>query len=593
MQHVPESSLLKLYFDAVSYAIVVIDTQSVVQFVNKSAREFLKIHGRNFDSCIGGPVSDILPLAAPLARKAMAGDAFARGEGRVVDKGRQLFFEITPLMRDAELIGAVISLQRPERFEEMAVRMEGYQTLFMQLQAVFDSSSDGIWVTDGEGFITNVNKASIKLNGMKGVPLIGRNIEEIVALGGVDQAVTLVVMKHRRQVSLIQHIKSTGRQILATGTPVFDEAGKLALVVVNERDLTELNNLRRDLAIAKQSQESASNELKSFLVLERDSGGVVAESKAMRRILAMALKLAQLNVSNILLTGESGVGKGMLAKFLHNNSRRKEKPFLSINCAALPESLFESELFGYEGGAFTGAKETGRHGLMSLAADGTLFLDEVGEMPLALQAKLLTCLDQNEFIPIGGNKPVKVRCSLVFATNKNLEELVRQKRFREDFFYRLSAFTLDIPPLRERRDDIFELSRRFLESSNEEFKTEKFLSQTALDLLHSHAFNGNVRELRSLIRKAVVMSEENDLVSYLALCLRRTDTAVPKESNGSTPVHSLPVAVAALERELLQRARTSCANTREMAVFLGVNQSTVVRKLAKYGLAHKTGVSDA
>ncbi len=591
MQHVSESSLLNLSFDAVSYAIVVIDTQCVVQFVNKSAREFLKVRGRNFDSCVGGPVSDILPIAAPLARKALASREFAKGEGRVVEKGRQLFFEITPLMRGRQLIGAVVSLQRPERFEEMAVRLEAYQSLFMQLQAVFDSSSDGIWVTDGEGVITNVNKASIELNGMRDVPLIGRNIKDIVAMGGVDQAVTLEVMKHRRQISLIQHIKSTGRQILATGTPVFDEAGKLALVVVNERDLTELNNLRRDLAIAKQSQESASNELKSFLVLERDSGGVVAESKTMRRILAMALKLAQLNVSNILLTGESGVGKGMLAKFLHNNSRRKEKPFLSINCAALPESLFESELFGYEGGAFTGAKETGRLGLMNLAADGTLFLDEVGEMPLALQAKLLTCLDQNEFIPIGANRPVKVRCALVFATNKNLEELVRQKRFREDFFYRLSAFTLEIPPLRERRDDIFELARRFLLSSNEEFKTEKFLSQTALDLLHGYAFNGNVRELRSLIRKGAVMSEENDLAAFLALSLGRTDAPEPSQTPESAAARSLPLAVAALERELLLQARAACANTREMAAFLGVNQSTVVRKLAKYAIGAQEFVS--
>ena len=583
-----ESSLLHQYFDAVSYAIVVIDRKGVVQFVNKSARVFLKIRGRNFDSCVGGPVVDILPIATPLAMKAMAGEEFARGEGRVVDKGEQLFFEITPLMLDGRLAGSVISLQRPERFEEMAVRLEAYQSLFLQLQAVFDSSSDGIWVTDGEGVITNVNKASIELNGMKGVPLIGKNVSDIVAMGGVDRAVTLEVMKHRRQISLIQHIKSTGRHLLATGTPVFDDSGKLALVVVNERDLTELNNLRRDLAIAKQSQESVSNELKSFLMLEGDSSGVVAESKAMRRILAMALKLAQLNVSNILLTGESGVGKGMLAKFLHSNSRRKDKPFLSINCAALPESLFESELFGYEGGAFTGAREGGRHGLMSLAADGTLFLDEVGEMPLPLQAKLLTCLDQNEFIPIGGNKPVKVRCALIFATNKDLEELVRQKRFRRDFFYRLSAFSLDIPPLRERKEDIFELARRFLKSSNEEFKTDKFLSQPALDLLHEHEFNGNVRELRSLIRKGVVMSEDNDLASYLGLCLGRTDLSPfrvegPTETSMAT-VRSMPQAVASLEREMLLQARTACANTREMAALLGVNQSTVVRKLAKYGL---------
>lgn len=584
------NQLLLSYLDAVSYAIVAMDTAGMVLYVNGPARDFLKQRGRDFATCVGRHASSILPLATPIALKAMTTADFAQGKGRIVDKGKELFFEITPLMVHGKLHGAMVSLQREERFEEVASKLETYKSLFKQLHAVFESSSDGIWVTDGDGVITNVNKASLELNGLKGEQLIGQNVATIVARGGVDQAVTLEVMKRKRQISLIQHIKSTGRQILATGTPVFDDKGDLALVVVNERDLTELNNLRRDLAIAKQSQETVSNELKSILVLEQAGSGIVAESKSMRQALHATLKLAQLNVSDILITGESGVGKGMLAKFLHNNSQRKDKPFLSINCAALPESLFEAELFGYESGAFTGARQGGRMGLLKLARNGTLFLDEIGELPLSQQAKLLTCLDQHEFMPIGGNKLEKMDCSLVFATNKDLEHLVRKKRFRRDLYYRLSAFTLHIPPLRERSEDIFELAHTFLDNYNREFHTKKFLSSEALDLLQEHPFQGNVRELRSLIRKGVVMSEEDDLTGYLRRCLLRE---TPSAAQKSAPVEKLPEAVAHLERELLLKARALYANTRDMAAYLGINQSTVVRKMAKYGLGNGEATNDA
>lgn len=574
---------LSSFLDSVSYAVVAMDTAGTVLYLNHPAKMFLKNRGRDFATCVGGPASSILPLATPMAIKAMATEEFAAGEGSIMDKGKELFFEITPLMMQGRLHGAVVSLQREERFEEVASKLDTYKSLFKQMHAVFESSSDGIWVTDGHGIITNVNKASMELNGLRDEALIGQNVKDIVARGGVDQAVTLEVMKRKRQISLIQHIKGTGRQILATGTPVFDDNGDLALVVVNERDLTDLNNLRRDLAIAKQSQETVSNELKSILMLELDGSGIVAESASMRQMLNSALKLAQLNVSDILLTGESGVGKGMLAKFVHNNSQRKDRPFLSINCAALPESLFEAELFGYKHGAFTGAREGGRMGLLQLARDGTLFLDEIGELPLSQQAKLLTCLDQHEYLPIGGSATEKITCSLCFATNKDVEQLVRKKLFRRDLYYRLSAFTLHIPPLRERTEDIFELARRFLDRYNAEFKAEKYLSHEALDLLQEHPFQGNVRELRSLIRKGVVMSEENDLTGYLRRSLQRGSRFAHPEKDASVNA-TLPEAQAMLEREMLLKARAIHSSTREMAAFLGVNQSTVVRKMAKHGL---------
>ena len=564
--------------NAVSYAVVAMDTKGRLLYLNGPAREFFKAQGREMNSYPGNPAERVLPLATPLAMGAMEREDFRSGRGRVVEMGRELFFEITPLMDKDVLLGAVVSLQRPERFELLANRLRGYQRLSKQLQAVFNSSSDGIWVTDGRGVVIDINKASMRLNGIAAETLVGKSMEHIVEQGLVDQSVTLAVLKNRRQVSLIQHLKKTGRQILATGTPVLDDDGEISLVVVNERDLTELNDLRRDLAIAKQSREKVQKELDGLLMRELEGKGMVAESPAMRKVLATALKLAQLDVGNLLLTGESGVGKGMLAKFIHRNSPRKDRPFLGINCAALPESLFEAELFGHEEGAFTGAREGGRLGLLELTGQGTLFLDEIGELPLHIQPKLLKCLDEKEFLPLGGSKPRTIECRIVTATNQDLEELVRTKRFREDLFYRLSAFNVVIPPLRERLEDIFELAGYFLEMFNERYSARRYLGARSMKVLQAYDFPGNVRELRGLIRKGVVMAEDDDLYAYLEECLLPGAAASVREPE------SLAQAVEAAEREMLSRARAACSGTRDMARFLGVSQPTVVRKLRKHGL---------
>ena len=214
-----------------------------------------------------------------------------------------------------------------------------------------------------------------------------------------------------------------------------------------------------------------------------------------------AIKLSRLDTTTVLLLGESGVGKGLLAKFMHQQSGRKNKRFLSLNCAALPESLVEAELFGYEPGAFTGARRQGRVGLMALAEDGTLFLDEIGELSLATQAKLLKCLDDREFMPIGGGTVTPLRCNVIAATNRNLETLMRKRLFRKDLFFRLNTFTVRIPPLRDRIEDLFELTNYFLRRYNQRYSKSTFITAESLDRLQDYPFPGNVRELDSIITK--------------------------------------------------------------------------------------------
>jgi transcriptional regulator with PAS, ATPase and Fis domain len=295
------------------------------------------------------------------------------------------------------------------------------------------------------------------------------------------------------------------------------------------------------------------------------------------------LKLARIDASNILFLGESGTGKGMLAKFVHKNSPRSKKPLIHINCGAIPESLLEAELFGYEKGAFTGASQKGKIGLMELAHGGILFLDEIAELPLGVQAKILKYLDDHEVMRLGSTKITAVDCCIIAATNRELGTLVKEKKFREDLYYRLSTFTITIPPLRDRKEDLTELIRHFLQYYNESYKQNKRFSPEALTLFYNYSFPGNVRELKNIIERAVVMSDEDTIrEGYLAglamPAVHVPERQITNKGNFSEEVHSA-------EREIIKRAMTHCKSTREMARYMGISQTTVARKMRRMGLS--------
>jgi len=298
----------------------------------------------------------------------------------------------------------------------------------------------------------------------------------------------------------------------------------------------------------------------------------------------MALKIAHISASGILITGESGVGKGVIAKFIHINSSRREKPFVQINCAALPESLLEAELFGYERGAFTGAGESGKVGLIELAKNGTLFLDEIGDIPIAVQVKLLKYLDDHLVRPLGGIQEKTINCSIISATNQDLVALINQRRFREDLLYRLNAFTISIPPLRERKEDIFELCNYFLQKYNKEYNQNGRVSFRGMRVLQSHQFPGNVRELESIIKQAIVMSNDDVIDDYIAHML-----AEGGKSQGQRDLTvgklGLNTKIQEFEKGILNNTVKECKTTREMANRLGIDQSTVVRKLKKHRIS--------
>ena len=570
----------RLIVDSSSNGVIATDAGGHIIYINAMAE---KILGFQAVDVAGRYISEVLPLTGPLVIKCLETGEPQLGR-HILGKSVDLVVNVTTMTREGHLQGAVCNFQGMREFEDTAQQLQSYIRLNRQLKAIFASSSDGLWVCNENGTVIDINEASERLNSIKAEEIIGRNVRELLASGLFDRSVTLEVLETRRQVSVMQYIARTGKYLLATGTPAFDDRGRLFLVVINERDMTQLNAIREELEHSHMVAARIKAELAELSMRELREQQIVAESEAMRQVMRTALKLARLNVSNILILGESGTGKGLLAKFIHNSSSRRKLPIVQINCAALPETLLEAELFGYEKGAFTGAREQGKAGLIELAQDGTLFLDEVGDLPMTMQAKLLKYLDDHEVLRLGALKARKVDCAIIAATNRDLEDLVKQRRFRRDLFYRLNSFTLRLAPLRERREDVFELSHFFLDHYNRFYGILRRFAPQGLDALLAHDFPGNVRELKSIIKKAVVMSDA-PLLDDKDLSLPRRIIAPRTTSDAvAAAMPSLNEAIEKMEKEMLVQALGRCKSTRQMARLLKTSQPTVVRKLKKHGL---------
>ena len=570
---------LKDIFQFTSNGVIATDHKGRITHINRRSETILNIDARKH---VGQTLLDVLPLTGSAVQQCLANGAQILGH-QVHGKRTKLVLNVTPVMRHGEVAGAICNFQELSIFEKSARNLDSYKKLNRQLEAIFNASSDGIWVCNGRGVVISVNKASEALNGIKAGDVVGQTVAALLGNKVFDRSVTEQVLKTSRQQTIMQHVGKTGRSLLSTGTPVFDDNGNIFLVVVNERDMTELNGLRRQIEQNQKIAEKYREELADLSFRELKRNEIIAESSKMRHIIQMALKLSRIDASNILILGESGTGKGLLAKLIHKNSTRHKNPFVEINCAALPENLLEAELFGYEKGAFTGASETGKIGLFELAQGGTLFLDEIGDMPLALQAKLLKYLDDKEIRRIGGTESITVECSTIAATNQDLSQLVKQKKFREDLFYRLNSFIIEIPPLRERQEDILALTRFYLNKYNHQYHCGKTIQSDAMQALQRYFFPGNIRELKNIIENAVVMSDDDRMGEFIRKSLKEIDVArgagLLGEGYGSLCLRDR---LAEVEKKMLRRALNRCRNTREMALELKISQPSVVRKLKKY-----------
>jgi len=569
--------------DNATQGIIATDKKGRIVFLNDRAAGIIGLKKKKI---IGAYFSTFLPATGIFLEMSLKSGEPVTSQ-YVKGKAHDLVISVNLMRHDGKIKGAVCSLEELKDLEAIAKAFDSYNALYRQLKAVFDASPDGIWVCDGDGTVLNVNPASEKFLGINSYEMVGKNMKDIVAQGVVDRSATLEALATKRQVNVMQYVSKVKKHLLLTGTPIMDDDGNIELVVANERDITKLNDLMKELEVSRSVTEKYKDELAELSMLELKKQEVVAESEKMRQVLRFALKLGNLESSNIMILGESGTGKGLLAKFIHKNSKRKKKPFIQINCAALPESLLEAELFGYEKGAFTGARQQGKMGLFELAQGGTLFLDEIGDLPLSVQAKLLTYLDDHEIMHLGGLKPIKIDCIVVAATNRNLDLLVKQKKFRQDLYYRLNTFTINIPPLRERREDIFELANYSLKKYNKEYSFTKRLSPHALEALQSYPFPGNVRELKSVMKKAVVMSESDTLDGFILNQLGGGADSWADVVKNEPRFSDLNQKLDEVEMEILKNAATHCKSTRQMARYLGISQPSIVRKLKKYKIKLK------
>jgi PAS domain S-box-containing protein len=452
-----------------------------------------------------------------------------------------------------------------------------------ELNAIIDSSFDGFYVTDGQGRTLYINRAYERITGINAKEVIGRTMSDLVAEGFYNESVTLKVLKTRRTETIIQKVKDT-KTIVVTGNPIFDQKGGIWRVVTNVRDVTELRKLQLELERMARLKSHYRRELDNLRKRVDNKSKVIIRSKKMQEVCEQAMRLAQVD-STVLISGESGVGKEVVAELIHNSSTRSDYPFVKVSCAAIPEHLLESELFGYTPGAFTGALDSGKQGLFEVADKGTLFLDEIGEMPLGIQAKMLRILQDKTFTRVGGSQNIRVDVRIIAATNRNLEEMVGQKAFRSDLFYRLNVVPVRIPPLRERREAIFDFVYHFLGRFNQKHGLSRQIEGEAMDILISLDWPGNVRELENTVERLVVMSK-GDVISrpdvQNALGLNSLDdhheTAGPqKELPLKDMLHSV-------EKQALSRALKKHKSTRAAARALGVDQSTIVRKMQRHGL---------
>ena len=445
---------------------------------------------------------------------------------------------------------------------------------------LLESSYDGIWITDHVGKILFANSANAKLLGVPRSELENKTTQELQDEGVFQTSAILEALQTRQQVSKVCNNPRTCLTVLATATPVFNEAGDIQYIFNNVRDITALNEMRESLQDKDEIIRQQNSQLETMR-LRLGVGTIIANSKAFTQVVELARRAATFDGATVLILGESGTGKEVISELIVNTSPRKDKPYLQINCGAIPENLIESELFGYEKGAFTGADAKGRKGHFEAANGGTVFLDEIGDLPLHMQVKLLRVLQQKRIVRVGGTETVNLDVRIIAATNKDLKQMVKEGRFREDLYYRLNVVPIEIPPLRDRKEDILPLVNHFLTVANRKYHTNKSIYSDTIDVLESYSWPGNVRELENLMENLVITTP-GDIIRRENLSERLKFSTEDHGFTEDTEVITLKETVERAEYMAIQKAIRQCGSIRKAAVALGVDPSTIVRKQQNY-----------
>ena len=552
--------------------ILIADDNGIIVFLNSSAEKILDVRKKKL---IGKPVSLISQKAYKEFKEIMVtGKPYL---GKKIGAGdRATIANRTPIKdKDHKKIIGVLSIfQHISDIEKITSELSTYKQMAQQLDTIIESSYDGLYITDGQANTLRVNPAWEKITGLKAEDVIGKNVIDLKRKGLLPKITSETVINEKRPYS-IKAKTITGNEVLITGKPVFDDDGNVIMVVANVRSLTDMQRLSRELDQSRKLTRNYRNKVEKLKAQLFEHENIISESKAMKDVLELSMRVAAVD-AHVLITGETGVGKEVIAKFIHENSKRSNKGLLlQVNCGAIPENLLETELFGYEGGAFTGASRGGKPGLFETAAGGTILLDEIGELSLRLQVKLLKAVQDFEITRVGSVKPKRINVRLISCTHRDLGEMIKRGTFREDLYFRLNVVPIYIPPLRERRDDIFPLIKFSLQKYNLKYKKSVYFSQTVVDHLINYDWPGNIRELANLVERLVVITPHDEIT----MDDLPGDMQFAYSSTFIDNANSLKNVVCQFETTLMKKAVDKHGSVKDAAHYLKVNPTTIYRKL--------------
>lgn len=552
-------------FDCIANLVIAVDHRGHITIFNHTCE---RLFGLTADQAIGKLVSQVIPYTG-LIKVLKTGKAHI---GRKFVLGNALFIvNRTPIIKDNRIIGAIGVAQEITELHQLASELEAVKDRKNSLESIFEHTNEGYISISREGYVNFVNPAMARL--LKATPekLLNQHITEILP----ETKVHFFQINGGSQQNEL--LKLADRNVLVSSFPVFKN-GKVESVI-NKVIYQDIDKLAA-LALKSESAGAKRNDTKSRYTLD----DIIGSSKAMSKLKEIVHRVAR-GPSTVLITGESGTGKELLAHALHAHSPRAGKPFVKVNCAAIPENLLESELFGYREGAFTGSRKGGQIGKFELANKGTIFLDEIGDMPLSMQAKVLRVLQEKEIERLGDRYTQKVDVRIIAATNRDLPGLIAEGRFRRDLYYRLNVVNLNIPPLRERKEDIEELVAHFITKYNREFSLQiNKPSRDVMELFECYNWPGNVRELKNIIERAFNLVEEDTIeMKHLPHYLLEYGGVQGKEQKAVNLNKSLPALLECVEKEAIMEAldRTG-GNKLQSAKLLGISRAWLYKKIRQY-----------
>lgn len=569
---------LTAILNAIPIGVIAVDSQGKVRLFNPAAEEMLE---KPAGTVVEKPLEEVMQDFS-LEKVLLTGKIKLR-EKRHLDN-RTVIFGGHPVRGENDRInGAIGIVQDLTEFENMSQELESVRRLQQTLETILSSVDNGIVVTDEKGVIVRVNRAAVSLLKKTPEEVLGKDFKFILNSRIVD----LVLLKG---VSGADVGNINGEGFLMTSNPVLESNAVVGTVTsLIYKNLAKLKELVARLDVLESQLKYYKKELLKVTTSRYNFDSIVTRSKAMLKLKQEALAAAA-GFSNILLLGESGTGKELFAHAIHDASARRMAPFIKVNCAAIPENLLESELFGYADGAFTGAQKGGKPGKFELAHGGTIFLDEIGDMQHPLQAKILRVIQEREFERVGGTRTIQVDVRIIAATNKNIQEMIGKNQFRQDLYYRLNVIQLLMAPLRERREDIIYLAEHYVKLFNESMGTKvKGFNAEARLIMENYDWPGNVREIANVVERAMNMNVK-DLIGLEHLPPYLVDKTLHKDSglkittpgnNGANYRKAMEV----YERSLMVAALKDVGgNCKEAARLLGMSRSRFYEKVALYSI---------